>query len=75
MAKLSEGKKKGHAVSDAAFLGEFPDPSVRLDHHSPEKRTFELCTDESLGIIEKPLKILYSYPAIVIGMIYVFFRL
>lgn len=26
---------------------------------------------KSLGLIEKPLKILYSYPAIVIGMIYV----
>lgn len=26
---------------------------------------------KELGLIEKPLKIMYSYPAIVIGMIYV----
>ena len=26
---------------------------------------------KKLGLIEKPLKIMYSYPAIIIGMIYV----
>lgn len=41
-----------------------------MDHHSPEKGLLNYLLMK-LGIIQEPLKILYSYPAIVIGMIYV----
>ena len=57
-------------LSDAAILGEFPDPALWMDDHPSDKGTSEPCT-QSLGLIDKPLRILYSYPAIVIGMTYV----
>ena len=40
-------KEKGTASVVHTVLGKFPDPSVWLDHHSAEKRTFELCIDET----------------------------
>ena len=40
-------KEKGTASVVYAVLGKFPDPSVWLDHYSAEKRTFELCIDET----------------------------
>ena len=40
-------KEKGAASVVYAVLGKFPDPSVWLDHYSAEKRTFELCIDET----------------------------
>ena len=40
-------KEKGTAFVIHAVLGKFPDPSVWLDHHSTEKRTFELCINET----------------------------
>ena len=40
-------KEKGTASVVHAVLGKFPDPSVWLDHYSAEKRTFELCIDET----------------------------
>ena len=71
MAKLpAGGKKKSHAASYASLLGEFPDPSLWLDHYSSEKGLLNFLL-KKLGLIEKPLKLMYSYPAIVIGMIYV----
>ena len=63
-------KEKGAASVVYAVLGKFPDPSVWLDHYSAEKGLLNFVLIK-LGIIEKPLSILYSYPAIVIGMIYV----
>ena len=41
-----------------------------MDHHLQKKGLLNFVLIK-LGIIEKPLSILYSYPAIVIGMIYV----
>ena len=40
-------KEKGTASVVHAVLGKFPDPSVWLDYYSAEKRTFELCIDET----------------------------
>ena len=40
-------KEKGTAFVVNAVLGKFPDPSVWLDHHSAEKRTFEFCIDKT----------------------------
>ena len=40
-------KEKDTASVVHAVLGKFPDPSVWLDHYSAEKRTFELCIDET----------------------------
>ena len=40
-------KEKGTASVVHAVLGKFPDSSVWLDHYSAEKRTFELCIDET----------------------------
>ena len=40
-------KEKGTAFVVCAVLGKFPDPSVWMDHHSAEKRTFEFCIDKT----------------------------
>lgn len=47
MARLPEHRKKKRDSVVYAFLGKFPDPSVWLDHYSTEKRTFELCINET----------------------------
>lgn len=36
MAKLPKGRRKKQCFFDASVLGEFPDPSLRVDHHSAE---------------------------------------
>ena len=48
MAKLPDRKEeKGHADPDASFLGEFFDPSVRMDYYPSEKRNSEFCTEKA----------------------------
>ena len=44
MAKLPAGGKK---KTYASLLGEFPDPSLWLDHYSSEKRTSEFPSEEA----------------------------
>ena len=39
----AQERKSASASVVYAVLGEFPDPSVWLDHYSAEKRTFEFC--------------------------------
>ena len=53
-------KEAGHAFPDAAFLGEFLDPSLWLDHHSPEKGPSELSADEAWhypGALKNPVQL------------------
>lgn len=72
MAKFSnKWKKRAMIPSDLAILGKFSDPALWMDDHPSDKGLLNHAL-KSLGLIDKPLRILYSYPAIVIGMTYVF---
>ena len=46
--KITGAPKKESAASVVhTILGEFTDPSVWLDHHPAEKRTFKFCIDKA----------------------------
>lgn len=60
MAKLSGGKKKLAMLFLCCLLGEFPNPSLWLDHHSPEKGPSELSADEAWhhpGALKNPVQL------------------
>ena len=69
MAKLSR-KAKTHDVSHyGAFLDQLP---IRLYGWIIILQAKGILNGvcKALGLIDKPLKLLYSYPAVLIGMIY-----
>ena len=43
----SRRQKESYASSYASLLGEFPDQTLRLDHHPSEKRRSEFCAEKA----------------------------
>ena len=71
MAKMSEGRKKKAMLF--LMLPFWVNSLIRLYGWIIilQKKGLLNFVLEKLGIIEKPLKLLYSYPAVVVGMVYV----